>query len=201
MFRCIGFVAIFRAMKSHQLSPSSWIENYGDMLLQYAIQRVPERDVAKDLVQDAFVTALKGKENFRGEISEKNWLFLILRSRILDYYKKRKEVLAGDLTPDEEDDDGFFDERGHWLKDRLPQAWSTDEKVRQDEFKQVLHGCLGRLKDRQRDAFAMKYIEGLETEEVCKELNVSSSNYWVLIHRAKLQLRDCLEKTWIVSNE
>jgi RNA polymerase sigma-70 factor (ECF subfamily) len=96
-----------------------------------------------------------------------------------------------------EQDDDFFNEKGFWIADKRPQEWSTDKAIASKEFMQVLSSCMGRLKDNQRDAFAMKFIEGLETEEICKELGVSSSNYWILIHRAKLQLRTCLEKTWL----
>ncbi len=186
-------------MSKHQLEPEHWIDRYGDVLLNYALLRIPERDIARDLVQDTFVSALNTVDTFRGEASEKSWLFLILRSRILDYYKKKKEVIQSDLQGQDADDadDDFFDEKGFWLPDKRPQDWSTDRAIASKEFMQVLDGCLKRLKAKQRDAFAMKYLEDLETEEICKELSVSSSNYWILIHRAKLQLRSCLEQTWL----
>lgn len=184
-------------MPDTQLNPTSWIENYGDMLLNYALVRVPERDIAKDLVQDTFVTALRTKEQYRGELSEKNWLFLILRSRILDYFKKKKELLAPSFSNDEEVEYDPFDENGFWIKDSRPQEWSTDEAINQSEFQTVLKKCMDNLNKQHKDVFAMKYIEGLETEDVCKELSISSSNYWVLVHRAKLKLRKCLEVNWI----
>lgn len=185
-------------MEKHKLVPEQWIDKYGDQLLRYALLRIPERDIARDLVQDTFVTALKSIESFRGELSEKNWLFLILRSRMMDYYKKKKEYLAPDNTSNSDKDDlDFFDEKGSWLKDKLPQEWTTDRTLQTNEFMQVFEQCMNLLKINQKEAFAMKYVEGLDSEKICKELNVTSSNYWVLIHRAKLQLRDCLEKKWI----
>lgn len=181
-------------MTKHTLTPENWIGLYADQLLSYAVVRVPERDAAKDLVQDTFFTALRSKDNFRGEISEKNWLYLILRSRILDYYKKRKEVLESDLAAD--DDDDTFDDNGHWMDSRLPQEWSTDSIVQNKEFMHVFLQCKSGLKVLQAQVFSMKYIDGEETETICKELGITSSNYWVLIHRAKLQLRNCIEKNW-----
>ena len=187
-------IAFFEEM-STSLSPEHWVDLYADLLIAYAQKRVPERDVARDLVHDTFITAMRTKESFRGEVSEKNWLFLILKSRILDHYKKKTELLASELT-DEDDDNSFFNEKGHWLKDRLPQDWSTDKMVRNTEFLEVFERCRQALKEVQRAVFTMKYVDEEETETICKELNIISSNYWVLAHRAKLSLRQCLEKNW-----
>lgn len=183
-------------MQKHQLNPETWVDQYGDMLLNYALVRVKERDVARDLVQDAFVTALKSEATFRGEISEKNWLYLVLKSRILDFYKKKKEVLASDFIKNDEDDD-YFMENGHWIKDKVPNEWTTEKMVQSEEFMAVLRACSDRLTKTQSVVFAMKYLDGEDSETICKELDISASNYWVIVHRAKLQLRDCLEKTWM----
>ena len=182
-------------MSKHQLTPENWINLYADQLLSYDIVRVPERDAAKDLVQDTFFTALKSKDSFRGEISEKNWLYLILRSRILDYYKKKKEVLESDFDSDDNDDDSF-DDKGHWMDSRMPKNWSTDDIIQNKEFMHTFLRCKAALKEVQAQVFTMKYIDGEDSETICKELGISSSNYWVLIHRAKVQLRSCLEKNW-----
>jgi RNA polymerase sigma factor (sigma-70 family) len=80
-------------MAKHQLFPETWIDKYSDQLLGYAVTRLRDRDTAKDMVQETFFIALRSKDNYRGELSEKNWLYLILRSRILDFFKKKKEVL------------------------------------------------------------------------------------------------------------
>lgn len=183
-------------MAKHELHPDSWVDQYSDLLLRYAIKRVPERDVAKDLVQDTFFTALRGKENFRGEISEKNWLFLILKSRILDHFKKKSEVLSSELAANNDEDDRFFDDKGHWLKDMVPTEWTTEKMVRNQEFQTVFEGCTDKLKESQRMVFTMKYLEDQDADEICKELNITSSNYWVLVHRAKLALRECIEMNW-----
>lgn len=185
-------------MPTHKLEPEFWVERYSDALLSFARTRIKDRDLAKDLVQDAFVVALRSKENFRGEISEKNWLFLVLKSRILDHYKKKKEVLESDLAPDDSDPkQDYFNEKGHWMVDRAPKEWTTDRMLLNKEFMTVFEACKGLLTDTQALVFTMKYLDGDDADDICKELNISSSNYWVIIHRAKLQLRNCLEKNWM----
>ena len=109
-------------MAKHQLHPEQWIDVFSDLLLNYALIRIKEREIAKDLVQETFLTAIRTKEQYRGEISEMNWLFLILKSRILDHYKKKKEVLESQLkeADDDEDSDDFFNSTGHWSKNGAP---------------------------------------------------------------------------------
>jgi RNA polymerase sigma-70 factor (ECF subfamily) len=115
----------------------------------------------------------------------------------LDYFKKKKEILASEFRNDEGEDYNPFNEKGYWIKDMRPQEWGTDEFVNQAEFQSILNECLHHLSKQHQEVFAMKYIENLETEEICKELSISSSNYWVLVHRAKLKLRKCLEINWL----
>ncbi|MBT3647160.1 MAG: sigma-70 family RNA polymerase sigma factor [Flavobacteriales bacterium] len=186
-------------MAKHQLHPEQWIDVFSDLLLNYALIRIKEREIAKDLVQETFLTTIRTKEQYRGEISEMNWLFLILKSRILDHYKKKKEVLESQLkgADDDEDSDDFFNSTGHWSKNGAPNEWTTDKMVRSAEFMHVLNECKNRLNEVQNAVFTMKYIDGEDSEMICKELNISSSNYWVLVHRAKLKLRECLEKNWM----
>lgn len=185
-------------MPKHKLYPETWIDKYSDHMLGYALTRLRDRDLAKDMVQESFFVALRTKENYRGEISEKNWLYLILRSRILDYYKKKREVTESQLQKSDEDsEDRYFMKSGAWNKEEAPKEWLPDKMLESKEFMGVLNACLKRLTVTQQAAFTMKYIDGNETETICKELEITSSNYWVLVHRAKLQLRKCLETNWI----
>jgi RNA polymerase sigma-70 factor (TIGR02943 family) len=179
----------------HILNPEAWVELHGDALLRFALFRVADRDTALDLVQDTFVTALRTQAQYRGELSEKNWLFLILRSRILDHCKKKNEAYFSELES-EENEDPFFDQKGHWLAKWAPKAWTTDQVVEQNEFMQVFEYCRSKLKALQKTVFTLKHIEEEEAESICKELGLLSSNYWVLMHRARLQLRTCIEVNW-----
>lgn len=184
-------------MPRQELHPETWIDQYSDLLFNYASQRIRDRDRARDLVQETFFVALRSKADFRGEISEKNWLFLILKSRLLDHYKKKREVLETDLADMFQKDDPYFDESGHWSKEEGPQSWSPDRMVESNEFMAVLKKCKEKLNEIQDTVFTMKYLDDLDAETICKELKLSSSNYWVLVHRAKLQLRKCLDKNWM----
>jgi RNA polymerase sigma-70 factor (TIGR02943 family) len=179
-----------------QLDAQKWVNDYGDMLYRYALPRVSDSEVAKDLVQDTFLAAWRNYNNFKGEISEKNWLFTILKNKIIDHFRKSSTRLT-DSLPDFADNESYF-ENEHWTKATAPADWKTDTEsvIDRKEFYEVLSKCKGRLKEIQNSVFTMKYIEGLESDDICKELNITASNYWVLIHRAKLQLRACLEKNW-----
>lgn len=183
----------------HQLNAQKWVAEYGDMLYRYAVPRVNDSDLAKDLVQDTFLAAWRNAENYKGEASEKNWLFTILKNKIIDHYRKASTRLTDNL-PESERGDDFFDDNGHWVAEGAPKEWGIDynSKIEKKEFYNILEKCKSRLKDIQNTVFSMKYLDGEDSEEICKALNITPSNYWVLLHRAKVQLRGCLEKNWFV---
>lgn len=180
-----------------QLNATKWVNDYSDMLYRYALPRVNDTEAAKDLVQETFLAAWRNYENFKGEISEKNWLFTILKNKIIDHFRKASTRLTESL-PTVADDESYFDNSDHWTITSAPKNWNTDTDttINRKEFYEVLYKCKGKLNEIQNMVFTMKYLDGLESEDICKELNITASNYWVLIHRAKLQLRACLEKNW-----
>jgi RNA polymerase sigma-70 factor (ECF subfamily) len=118
---------------------------------------------------------------------------------LIDHYRKSASGLAG-RTQELADETGFFDEDEHWAKGFYPQDWSggADRQLNTREFYKILHACKNRLKELQAAVFSMKYLDDMDSEEICRELGISSSNYWVLMHRAKVQLRACLEKNWFL---
>ena len=183
----------------HELNPEYWVITYSDVLLRFALTRVNDREEAMDLVQDTFLSALKSLDSYKGEISEKNWLFTIIKNKIIDYYRKKKTSAFSEIFSDEQSDDYFFDAAGHWRAETAPTAWNTEphSAVEQKEFMTVLESCLRKLKKSVRVVFSMKYLDESDSEEICKELSISPSNYWVIIHRAKLHMRSCIEKNWI----
>ena len=184
---------------SAQLDATKWVNDYSDMLYRYALPRVNDSEVAKDLVQDTFLAAWRNHDNFKGEISEKNWLYAILKNKIIDHFRKASTRLT-DSLPGAIGGDSYFDEADHWIPVAYPKEWNldSDAPVMKKEFYEVLHNCKSKLKQLQNTVFSLKYLDGLDSEEICKALNLTTSNYWVLIHRAKLQLRACLEKNWFV---
>ena len=182
------------------LDPGKWVEKFSDLLFRFAILRVNDRELAKDLVQDTFLAALKNVSGYRGELSEKNWLMMILKNKIIDQYRKHatsKEVLN---ESEPEQTDIFFDEKDHWKVKTAPQTWTTapEHEFEQGEFSEILQKCVSKLSQIMQTVFSMKYLDEEDSDVICKELTITSSNYWVLIHRSKLQVRACIEKNWFV---
>ncbi|NBC83428.1 MAG: sigma-70 family RNA polymerase sigma factor [Bacteroidetes bacterium] len=180
----------------HTLRPEKWVDNYSDYLYQYAKVRINDDETAMDLVQDTFLSALKARDNFEGRSSEKTWLVAILKRKIIDVYRKKstdKEAPVLDHFREEGDN------KGAWKPDHLPQLIDLDEAGKMDsrEFMQILQQCIERLPDKWAATFTLRIMEELETEEVCKELNLTASNLWVILHRARVKMRECLEKYWI----
>jgi RNA polymerase sigma-70 factor (TIGR02943 family) len=188
-----------------QLEPASWLRLYGDYLYSIAVMKVGDRATAEDLVQEVFVSAIKAKDSFKGESSEKTWLVAILKNKVIDYYRK-KDVLKGaaEFVADTEDDPSvhFFDQaNGHWLKSTSPQDWpdSADRQINTVEFEQTLQMCIQKMPAKMIPVFVARFIDEEDSETICKVQGISSSNYWVMIHRAKVLIRHCLEKNWFLT--
>jgi len=179
----------------HTLHPEEWVSKYADKLYAFARARVSSDEVAQDIVQDTFLSAWKGKDGYRGEASEQSWLYTICRNKITDHYRKAANSLQ-QLSMEDTGSD-LFSDTGHWTQDTVPSEWHTSSaRVETKEFYRILNECKERLKELQKAVFVMKYMDDMDSDEICKILNITSSNYWVLIHRAKLQLRGCLEQNW-----
>lgn len=180
------------------LQPAVWVEQYADQLFKFAVSRVGDVEAAKDLVQDTFLSAFKNHDNFKGEISEKNWLFAIIKNKIIDYYRSKATKSIRSLNEHHGETRDFFDEDGNWQQSANPQKWIVDysQEIETEEFYEILEKCKEKLPELQNAVFTMKYMDEFDSQEICKELGIRPSNYWVLIHRAKLQLRRCLEKNW-----
>jgi RNA polymerase sigma-70 factor (ECF subfamily) len=176
-----------------------WVIEHSDTLYRYSLQRMQDEELCKDIVQETFLSAWRSMDGYKGDASVKNWLFVILKSKITDHYRRSHTRRVVDTLQQENNDPAFFDEEGHWRKGLYPQQWSVDfaNSVEAKEFQHVFHSCGQKIKALQNTVFVMKYVEGMNSDEICKELGLTPSNYWVLIHRAKVQLRACLEKNWM----
>lgn len=188
---------------STKLNPNHWISTYANELFGYAMSKTGKVDLAEDLVQETFLAGLKSQSNFKGQSSERTWLFSILKFKIADHYRKTstKYEISNSKFSIEDDNsyiDNFFTEDGDWKKNATPNEWNTDFSIaiENKELGIALNNCIDKLPDNQKQLVLLKLVEEEETEIVCKELNITPTNYWVIIHRAKLQLRACLEKNW-----
>ncbi|MDO1499759.1 sigma-70 family RNA polymerase sigma factor [Winogradskyella maritima] len=183
-------------MAKHQLDPNQWVKLYSDYLFNYTITRVNDRDMAKDLVSETFLAGLKSMANFKGEASERTWLISILKRKIIDYYrkinsKKGKAEVRMSYNSDSESE-------GDWLEERVADPFdkTAEDDMENSELGSAIHDCLSKLPAKQAEVFKMKTILNYETETICNELNITASNLWVIIHRARTALADCMEKNW-----
>ncbi len=181
-----------------QKEADSWVNENSDLLFRFALHRVKDEAIAKDLVQDTFMAAWKSQDSFKGDASIKNWLFGILKNKIVDHYRKNAKHKTDQLIDFDRQEESFFNKNEHWKKDTRPQYWepASDSELEQNEFYDVLGDCQKRLKEIQQAVFSLKYLDGLDSSEIVAVLGITESNYWVLMHRAKMQLRSCLEKNW-----
>ena len=181
------------------LDPEKWVENHGDYLYNYAYSRVQSKDLAEDLVQDTFIAGLKAAESFKGKSTEITWLISILKRKVIDHYRKmssKKEIVASEFSMPFHNKGTF---KGHWMMERRPHhiPGELDDPINRGEFRSIIESCLSHLPDKWRAVFVLKVLEEINTDEVCKELGCTPSNLWVMLHRARLKLRECLEIKWL----
>lgn len=188
----------FNQSRAH-LNPNSWAELYADYLYGYALMRINDTEVAKDLIQETFLSALERAESFQGLCSEKTWLTAILKNKIVDVYRKKASEFQNHLNPVAGHHEDFFDaEDGRWNAQHCPVAWDEQPDALQNkELQGILKACIAKLPPLWSSVFTMKHVNDEPSENIIKDLHLSSSNYWVIIHRAKVNLRSCLEKNWI----
>ena len=182
------------AEKLIKINTDEWVDLYADYLFNYCITRVNDIDLAKDLVQDTFVAGIQGLNNFEGKSAVKTWLVSILKRKIIDHWRQKESRKTDSFS-------SFFTEkRGMFMWDdhHKPKGLlaDIDVSIQNEELGLTLQDCIANLPSKWRQVFIDKMIDKKDSEEVCKENDVSASNFWVIMHRTKLQMRECLEKTW-----
>jgi len=180
----------------NNLNPNKWIDLYADYLFNYTITRIDDAELAKDIVQETFFSGLKAMKNYRGDASERTWLVSILKRKIIDQYRKMNSKKGKAEIRVNFYEDG--DKKGNWLEECVPQTWDNEAEVNIEskELGAAINQCVEALPVKYRTVFKMKTIRNIDTDEICNELDISSSNLWVIIHRARLQLRKCMEDSW-----
>jgi RNA polymerase sigma-70 factor (ECF subfamily) len=182
-------------------APEEWVDEYGDYLFRYATLLLRDAGYAEDVVQETFLAALKARENFAGRSSFKTWLTGILKRKIADHIRMvRRESSAQGVTSDAEQSlDNYFDHEGHWEEGPAPWLVLNPRRLfEKKEFWEIFDKCLSGLPPMQADAFTLREIEGMATPELCDMLGVTEANAWVMLHRARMRLRDCLEVNWFL---
>ena len=184
-------------MPDHVIDPNNWIKQYSDYLFNYTITRVGDRDTAQDLISETFLAGLKSMANFKGEASERTWLIAILKRKIIDHYRKTNSKKGKAEVRMSYHSDS--DSEGDWLEERVADPFdkSAEDHLENLELGDAIYSCLDKLPEKQAEVFKMKTILGYDTETICNELNITASNLWVIIHRARAALADCMEKKWL----
>ncbi len=174
----------------------SLVSQHTEELYKRAYYKTSSINVAEDLVQETFLAAVEKKLTFKGESSPKTWLFSILNNKIIDFYRKKSKQhvkLEGDLLSN------FFDETGTWKNEKRPKDWYEDEEHLLDnsDFLQTLKNCMSKLPEKWNSCINLKFLSEKKSKEICQEIGISPTNFWQILHRAKLKLRECIENNWI----
>ena len=181
----------------------NWVSLYSDTMYTWAYYKTGNKETAEDLVQDTFLSAYMAMSSFEGRSDPKTWLLGILKNKIAEHFRKfyRSPVLTESLETKHRTNEwlnNFFDEDGSWNKDQRPSEWAEESENLLDDavFLSVLQNCMGKLPPNWNAAIQLKYLEERKGDLICQELQVTPTNFWQMLHRAKLQLRKCLETHW-----
>lgn len=185
-----------KLMQTHSLNPDLWVDAYADYLFNYAVARVSDSEIAKDLVQETFFAGLKSAKNYKGDAAERTWLIAILKRKVIDHYRKinsnkgKAEVRMSYNSN--------VDAEGDWLEEQVADPYSLLENsdLENEELGLAIQECIAKLPKKQALVFTKKTIQGISTEDICNELGINPSNLWVIIHRARTGLMECLNSNW-----
>lgn len=192
-----------------ELDSSRWVELYGDYLFRYAYLRLHDREQAEDVVQETLLSAYAALDRFERKSTVRTWLISILRNKIIDHIRKgsREHSVSYDdsLGSDDPNTDtavtDSFNQLGIWKK--WYGAWdgTPEALVEQKHFMEKVQDCLMKLPENLRNVFMLRTLDSLSTEEICEKMTLSANNVWVILYRARLRLRECLDLNWFKAKE
>lgn len=169
-------------------------------MTRFAYLLLRDAHAVEDIVQETMLTAIEKQDGFKNKSSLKTWLFVILRNKTIDALRRgKREVTISDLSTDDDEDleEVLFNQNGSWNQEAKPAAWGNPEaSFEKSEFWAVFNACLHNLPEQTSRVFMMREFLEFEVDDICKELNLSTSNCWVTLHRARAKLRLCLDTNW-----
>lgn len=179
-------------MSDTSIDTGKLVEEQSDYLLSFAMSKLQDLELAKDLVQDTFVSAITKLDSFENRSNIRTWLTSILNRKIIDHWRKAETRYTDPVS-------SYFDQEGkakHWLMDKKNSASveSVVDQITKEEATMELYNCIEKLPPKWRGVIASKYLDEKVSDDICKDMEITPSNLWVIIHRAKLLLRDCLTK-------
>jgi len=175
------------------------LENQRGYLMRVARLQLRDTALAEDVVQDTLAAALTAQAGFTGKSSVKTWLTGILKHKIVDAIRRKQREPISASTLDEEADledfEGLFKDNGAWQAP--PADWGDPEQsLSRQQFFDVMQFCLDKLPPATARVFMMREVMELDSDEICKELTITANNLWVILYRARMSLRECLELNW-----
>lgn len=186
-------------MEKNSNNAHDWLTEHGDYLFRYAVARLRDEHLAEDVVQETLLAAMQGG-GFQGQSSPRTWLTGILKHKIIDQFRRQQRETQLD-EPDEVAEDAvgmddFFSDDGHWMD--APQSLGDPAGLmQQDQFLVTLQNCMDKLPKKLARLFMLREVVEEDNEEICKELEISSTNAWVMLYRARMGLRKCIEINWL----
>lgn len=183
--------------KPQPSDPATWVDEFGDFFYRFAMSRLRDANAAEEAVQETFVAGIRGLSSYEGKATTRNWLMGILKRKIIDIIRQRQRHssvsnIDGEVDPEQI----LFDSSGHWRESATAWANEPAKNIHAGELWDVVQNCLKKLPLGQSDVFTLSVIEGLETPEICAQLGITESNLWVRLHRARMQLAQCVGPLW-----
>lgn len=180
---------------------NNWVDEYTSDLLKWTFHKVSNLASAEDLVQETFIAAYQSIDKFEQRSNPKTWLIAILNRKIADYYRKHARIVEKQLSQPNneliEQTNGMFDENASWKTAYQDAIWDNElELLDNIEFNLVLKKCLEKLPLNWHASLTAKYFLQKNAQQTCKELNITPTNYWQMLHRAKLMMKKCLVQNW-----
>lgn len=187
------------------IDPTTWVDDHGDCLFRYAMARLRDETAAEDIVQETLLSAMQALSSYAGRAAERTWLLGILKHKLVDHFRRRaREVPLDPAETDLSEFDPLFERpdefKDHWNDYLSPRIWksSPEQALQQSEFFVVLEKCMSKLPERVAAVFTLREMNELETDQICETLNLTQSNFWVMMHRARMSLRRCIEINWFL---
>jgi len=185
-----------------RIDPEQWVDEYGDYLYRYAYSRLRDSNSAEEVVQETFLAGIRFREQYSGQGSERGWLLGILKRKIVDFVRLRSKHARAASYEDEDDPSAqLFDEKGNWRQNAMPSFNAAEQRVLAGELWEVVQGCMEHLPSGQADVFVLSVMEEMDSNDICRELEITSANLWTRLHRARLGLAKCVGARWFTDGE
>ena len=185
------------ASSANVLTPSAWVDRHSDYLFRYAFSRLRDSTAAEEVVQETFLAGVRYADQFAGRGNEQAWLLGILKRKIIDFVRTRTKHAASSPYEDETELTAqLFDAAGNWKAGALGRAPAPGQEIEMSELWGIVEECLKKLPEGLSGVFVLSVVEEMESADICKQLGISSANFWVRMHRARLGLATCVGKKW-----